>query len=138
MHTRYPTQVSRRTKMPEPSEDSGLEVLLALYRKEESDRQHKPIGLTRIVNMDAAAEGDWKVSVFASFEANGNTYDLRRVAEPLELVTVPRRDADFAVDLSLRRNSTVLQGENIEHEINQIMPAQISRFFLFDAELLSE
>ena len=38
----------------------------------------------------------------------------------------------------MRRDGKVLLGDDIEHEINQIMPSQIARFFLFDAELLGQ
>jgi DNA sulfur modification protein DndD len=117
---------------------SLLNAIRWCFYGEALDRQLNPISLPLIVNSDAADEGEWRVSVYVSFEANGNTYDLRRVATLRELVARPRRDEDFTIEVSLRRNSTVLHGDQIEHEINQIMPAEISRFFLFDAELLEQ
>ena len=102
------------------------------------DRQNAPIGRVQLINRDAADADEWRMAVFVSFEANGKSYDLRRTLEVRELVAEPHRDEDFLEDLSLRRNGNVLVGDDIEHELNQVMPEQIARFFLFDAELLSE
>jgi DNA sulfur modification protein DndD len=102
------------------------------------DRDLRKINLPDISNMDARAEGDWTFSVFAKFESGGHRYDLRRVARPREHVHTPRHDSDFDVETGLTRDDQVIRGDEIEHEINQLMPHQISRFFLFDAELLAE
>jgi DNA sulfur modification protein DndD len=117
---------------------SLLNAIRWCFYGEALDRQLNAIALPKIVNKEAAGEGDWEVSVFTTFEANGHNYDLRRVAKLRDLVDAPRRDDDFEPTLSMRRDGKVLQGDAIEHEINQIMPSQIARFFLFDAELLEQ
>ena len=38
----------------------------------------------------------------------------------------------------MKKNGSILSPSDCEHELNVIMPQQISRFFLFDAELLQE
>ncbi len=101
-------------------------------------RGSRPIDLTKIVNRDSVDAGDYKVSVRLLFEANGSQYDLRREATARDNVVHPRNEGDFNVALSLRKDTQILSGEAIDHEINQLIPEQISRFFLFDGELLKE
>lgn len=101
-------------------------------------RHLKEIERVNIVNIDAAKENDWNVSVSIIFESNGHEYDLRRTMHPKEMIYKPKNDNDFLVEIGLRKDGSVLRADQIEHEINQIMPEDIARFFLFDGELLQE
>lgn len=101
-------------------------------------RHSRPIALHEVVNSEAALEDDWRVEVELQFEANGFLYDLRRKATRKHMVATPSRPEDFTVSLHLSRNGEVLRGDQIEAEIAQFAPEQISRFFLFDGELLQE
>ncbi len=101
-------------------------------------RHSRPIALQEIVNSEAAFEDDWRVEVEIQFEANGYLYDLRRKATRKHMVATPSRPEDFTVSLHLSRDGEVLRGDQIEAEIAQFAPEQISRFFLFDGELLQE
>lgn len=101
-------------------------------------RHLKMLDLANMVNADAAARGEHRIAVYLRFEANGHEYDLRRVAEPRELVMTPRNAGDFRIELSLRKDGRVMRGDEVEHELNQLAPEQVSRFFLFDGELLQE
>jgi DNA sulfur modification protein DndD len=101
-------------------------------------RHLKVLDLAKMVNSDAAARGDHRMAVYLRFEANGYEYDLRRVAEPRDLVVTPRNSGDFRIDVSLRKDGRVMRGDEVEHELNQLAPEQVSRFFLFDGELLQE
>lgn len=101
-------------------------------------RHSRPIGLHDIANRESARAGDWKVQVFIEFEANGYKYDLRRTADRRAHVAIPGRPEDFQVSVHLTRDNIVMSGDQIEPEIDQFAPEQISRFFLFDGELLQE
>jgi DNA sulfur modification protein DndD len=101
-------------------------------------RHGRPIDTAHLVNSDAVADGDYAVSVRLKFEAGGRTYELRRSAELRDSVVRPRNNGDFHVEVVLRRDGSVLTGEELDHELNQLMPEQVSRFFLFDGELLQE
>lgn len=101
-------------------------------------RHSREIALHDIVNKNAAQGGDWKVQVFIQFEANGVKYDLRRTADRRAHIVTPVRPEDFLVTVHLSRDGAVISGDQIEAEIDQITPEQISRFFLFDGELLQE
>lgn len=101
-------------------------------------RHSIPIPLQELPNKEAASEGDWTVEVHATFEANGHTYDLRRRAEKRASVATPTRPEDFQVQVFLKKDGMAVQGDLVEAEINLIAPQQVSRFFLFDGELLQE
>ena len=101
-------------------------------------RHSMTIPLHEILNKEAAVEGDWTVEVHVEFEANGHTYDLRRRAEKRSAVAIPRRPDDFQTQVFLLKDGIPVQGDLVEAEINGIVPQQVSRFFLFDGELLGE
>ncbi len=101
--------------------------------------RHKAlIGLEKIFNIEAVNEGDTEFSVEISFEAGGNTYELTRIAKKHQFIAKPERDSDFDVHVFLKKNGDALPGYQIESEINLYAPEQVSRFFLFDGELLQE
>jgi DNA sulfur modification protein DndD len=101
-------------------------------------RHSRLVPLQDIVNKDAALSNDWRVEVFIRFEAGGQMYDLRRTATRRAHVTVPMRSEDFIIETLLSRDGMVISGDQVEVEINQFTPEKISRFFLFDGELLQE
>lgn len=96
------------------------------------------IPLHEILNKEAALEGEWTIEVHIEFEANGHAYDLRRRAEKRATVGTPNRPEDFQSQVYLRKDGIPVQGDLVEAEINGIAPQQVSRFFLFDGELLGE
>jgi DNA sulfur modification protein DndD len=51
---------------------------------------------------------------------------------------VPQRAEDFQVQVHLSDDNIPVQGDLIDAKINDIAPEQVSRFFLFDGELLQE
>ena len=101
-------------------------------------RHSRPIPLPQIVNRDAALLDDWRVEVHVRFEANGHAYDLRRVADRKQVVATPSKTDDFTRQIHLTRDGSAVSGDQVEAEIGLIAPKQISRFFLFDGELLQE
>jgi len=101
-------------------------------------RHLREIPLHQLLNTDAAAEQDWTLEVHVRFDVDGHTYDLRRRAQKKPLIAQPTRPEDFEVTVGLQKDGMALRSDVIESEINQIAPQQISRFFLFDGELLQE
>lgn len=96
------------------------------------------IPLPRLVNSEAAAQGDWSMSVVLRFVALGSSYVLTRTATKKEFVSTPTRPDDFVVSVFLERDGDVLLADDIDREIAKFAPEQVSRFFLFDGELLQE
>ena len=94
--------------------------------------------LSEMTNTEAAAEGRYGFSVVLDMTNDGNTYRLTRQLALRPGITKPAGEEDFEKVLSLRKNGYILSPEDREHELNIIMPEQVARFFLFDAELLQE
>lgn len=101
-------------------------------------RHLRTIPRVNLVNMDAAAEGNWSTSVVLKFNHGDRLYELRRQITKKEYISEPRTDADFEESVGLRIDGEVLTADKITNEINQVIPEEISRFFLFDGELLQE
>lgn len=117
---------------------SILNAIRWAFYGEAVGRHSRPIPLQEIVNKDAALADDWRVEVHVKFDANGHAYDLRRVAERRQLVATPSKPEDFTRSIHLTRDGSAVSGDQVEAEIGLIAPKQISRFFLFDGELLQE
>lgn len=117
---------------------SILNALRWAFYGEAVGRHSRPIPLHEIVNKDAALEDDWRVDVHVKFETNGHTFDLRRVAEKRRLVASPTKPEDFKLSVYMTKDGAVVPGDQVEANIGHIAPKQISRFFLFDGELLQE
>lgn len=101
-------------------------------------RHLRTIPRVNLVNMDAAAEGDWLMSITLKFSYSEKQYELRRQITKKEHISEPRSDSDFEEIVGLRVDGEVLTADKIVNEVNQVVPEEISRFFLFDGELLQE
>ena len=101
-------------------------------------RHLREIELHRLLNSEAALEGDWEMEVSVKFKADGHGYDLRRRSVKKTLVATPSKPEDFDTILALLKDGIAVNGNLIEAEINKFIPEQVSRFFLFDGELLQE
>lgn len=117
---------------------SILNAIRWAFYGEAVGRHSRPTPLQEIVNTDAALADDWRVEVHVKFDANGHAYDLRRVAERRQMVATPSKPEDFTRSIHLTRDGSAVSGDQVEAEIGLIAPKQISRFFLFDGELLQE
>ena len=117
---------------------SILNAIRWAFYGEALGRHSRPIPLQDIVNKEAALADDWRVEAHVKFDANGYAYDLRRVADRRQLVAAPSKPEDFTVSIHLTRDGSVVAGDQVEAEIGLIAPQQVSRFFLFDGELLQE
>jgi DNA sulfur modification protein DndD len=109
----------------------------ALYGKT-MDRLSREIPLYDLVNSEARDAGDFMISVKLRFEVGNTEYELFRSAEPDDLVARPRANHQFRQESMLRRNGVVQKGEDIQNFVNTFIPEDISRFYLFDGELLDE
>lgn len=101
-------------------------------------RHLRKISLHLLPNREAVNEGARRMETRIEFEANGSQYDLRRVATMKNLVAKPERPEDIQVDTYMQKDGVAIPGNEIDAEINQFAPEQVSRFFLFDGELLQE
>lgn len=94
--------------------------------------------LREIENKEAAEENNFGFSVTLNFSNETDLYELKRSFTKRDDIQIPSHDDDYENSVFLKKNGDILPEEAREHELNQIMPEQVSRFFLFDAELLEE
>ncbi len=87
-------------------------------------------------NRERASEGHFGFTVSLEFAYDGQIYELIRDCTPR--VARPTSDADYDQSVLLRRGRSVLGPQERERALQQILPKEISRFFLFDGELLRE
>jgi len=92
--------------------------------------------LHSLSNRERASRGEYGFSVSLSFEFDGEPYELVRECAPK--VEPPERDSDYSQDAMLRRGQQVLGPQERDSALARIFPKEISRFFLFDGELLQE
>ncbi len=101
-------------------------------------RHLREITKANLINRDAVDEKDWVMSVTLHFVHDSKNYVLNRKITGRENTIRPRNNADFVDHVGLKVDDTVIPGDAIDNEINQVMPREVSRFFLFDGELLQE
>lgn len=101
-------------------------------------RHLNEISLEKLLNTEAAQEGDCRVEVAIEFQANGSSYSLKRTATQKKLVSTATKKEDFEMALGMQKDGAAITSDAIEREINKFVPEQVSRFFLFDGELLQE
>lgn len=95
--------------------------------------------LHQIGNWETVKEkGKYGFKVVLDFEDDGRKYQLTREYKPRSGVTTPQSDFDYQQDVYLMRNGSVLGPDECHSELARIMPEAVSRFFLFDGELLQQ
>ena len=97
------------------------------------------IALHQIGNWETAKEkGKYGFKVVLEFSHEGSKYQLTREHRPRTGVTRPETDMDYQQDCFLSKDGTVLGPDQRDSELARIMPETVSRFFLFDGELLQQ
>lgn len=100
-------------------------------------RGMKATSLHKVGNWEQAVQGKYGFETQLEFDYEGREYKLTRSCRPRPGVT-PAGDDDYVVEYYLQRDGSVLGPQQAEAELKRILPEQISRFFLFDGELLQE
>lgn len=101
-------------------------------------RGEREISPEEFINWESKEEGNHSFKVTLEFEFEGEDYELIREFRPKTEGIEPRSAEEYIEDGFLRENGTVLGPEEQEQRLNTILPRQISRFFLFDGELLQQ
>jgi len=103
------------------------------------DRRHSnqfsPTG--KLVHLDALQNQE-SASVTLTFSCRGNKYQIVREIHPQAEFNGDAEDLPCKVTLHFFKNGEALKFGEVESEINQILPQEISRFFIFDGEQLQE
>lgn len=118
----------------------GKTTLLNLFRYALFGRfqyRHETVDdILKLVNREGVKAGKYDFKVVLKMLHDGKQYDLIRQYSVRPGVSVPTRNDDYVPDSFLKIDGHF--APNIEHELAMIMPEEVSRFFLFDGELLQE
>lgn len=96
-------------------------------------RAGRPKSTVSLINLDALAANELYMSVTIDFEHNGKSYELER---HVQSTFPPTLDAHLERKASLKRNGHFILERTIQETIAGILHDEISRFFLFDGEML--
>lgn len=89
-------------------------------------------------NIEGRNDGVYGFSVVLKMINDSTVYELTRQYRKRDGVDVPVHEEDYEKRMFLKKGGAMLSQVDSEHELNIIMPEQVSRFFLFDGELLQE
>ena len=87
-------------------------------------------------NRDLAAAGHWGFTVTLDVRFDGDEFQIVRTVTPK--IATPTSDDDFTVEVYVRRGGTTLGPADRASLVEQMLPRDVARFFLFDGELLTE
>lgn len=109
----------------------------AIYGKFQN-RRGSAVDLTALTNRESRIEGRYGFKVILNLEYGDDAYKLTRQYKLRTGISRPTKNDDYEQEISLKKGATVLSNADAEHMLRLIMPAEVSRFFLFDGELLQE
>lgn len=101
-------------------------------------RGSREISPEQFINWESKEEGKYSFKVALHFEEEESQYELVRQFSPKDSVAVPEADDDYIEEVYLVKDGSVTGPEERERELTRILPQQVSRFFLFDGELLQQ
>ena len=102
------------------------------------DKYNRQLNYLDLLNYTAANNSIYEFQVIIEFEANNHHFKITRNVSVKETITTPQNDNDFIERPFFEKDGKVLKGSQIVHEMILIAPEAVSRFFLFDGELLQE
>lgn len=101
-------------------------------------RGGRAIDLSHFPNEVAVSEGDYSYAVEVGFGFDKDSYVLVRGSERKRTSTSPFGPLDYQQFLLLMKNGDVLSHSDAVEELGKVLPESVSRFFLFDGELLQQ
>lgn len=100
------------------------------------NRNYEECQLANFVNLDAVdAQKNMSVKLFMTYD--GDEYELTRMLKRVP-GTSGKNDADYDHKLYLKHSGSMMGQDEAEHFLNTVLPEKISRFYLFDGELLRQ
>jgi len=138
----FPTDAHRNILLIHGSNTYGKTSILRAIRwvlyGRAFDKNNKQLGYLDLLNYTAANDANYEFQVIIEFEANNHLYKITRNVAVKETISTPQNDTDFIERPYFQKDGNVVKGTEIVHEMNLIAPEPVSRFFLFDGELLQE
>lgn len=115
-----------------------LNAFKYVFFKTVRGRRGNLIDYMGLMNDEALDAGRYEFSVVLFMDEDGDKFTLTRGAKSRIPDKRPVCSEDFKEFESLQKNSQILSSTQMKRELERIMPQDISRFFLFDGELLDE
>lgn len=120
----------------------GKTTLLNLFRYalfgRFQNRRGAEVDLTGMSNIEGRTEGKYGFKVILRMVNDSTRYELTRQYTVRKGIEKPSKNDDYEEKVFLKEEGSILPPEAREHVLNLIMPQEVSRFFLFDGELLQE
>jgi DNA sulfur modification protein DndD len=109
---------------------------------EAKDRAGGSMPTRKLINGDAWGDGDRRVSVTLEVIDRDGHEDtpvrLKRQRQARARAADPSAEKDFTTHCDVQVAGNILAADKFDDTVNSMLPPEISRFFLFDGELLRE
>lgn len=102
------------------------------------NRRGSNVDLTMLSNRESRLEGRFGFKVVLHMQYDDNQFELTRQYKLRPGIKKPTKNDDYEQSTYLKKGGAILSVADMEHVLKIIMPDQVSRFFLFDGELLQE
>lgn len=102
------------------------------------NRRGTDVDLAGMSNIEGRVDGHYDFKVVLRMLNDGKRYELTRQYIVRAGIEVPLKNDDYEQRVYLKEDGSILPVEARDHILNLIMPQEVSRFFLFDGELLQE
>lgn len=112
-------------------------IRYALFGKYQN-RRGADVDLPSLANLEGKKDGKYDFKVVLKMLNDGIHYELTRQYVVRKGISSPLKNDDYEEHIFLKKEGAILSSDQREHELNLIMPDEVSRFFLFDGELLQE
>lgn len=112
-------------------------IRYALFGKYQN-RRGLDVDLPSLANIEGKKDGKYDFKVVLKMLNDGAHYELTRQYVVRKGISHPTKNDDYEEHVFLKKEGSILSQDQREHELNLIMPDEVSRFFLFDGELLQE
>lgn len=112
-------------------------IRYALFGKYQN-RRGANVDLPSLANLEGKKDGKYDFKVVLKMLNDGVRYELTRQYVVRRGILHPQKNDDYEEHVFLKKEGAILSPDQREHELNLIMPSEVSRFFLFDGELLQE
>ena len=98
-----------------------------------SESKHEPL-----LNVTAHEEKIYDFGVWIKFEHNDAEYELDRSYSKKSGITIPRRNNHMEETFTIRNLDTGSYVQEKQKFVNDILPEDLARFFMFDGERITE
>ena len=102
------------------------------------DRDGNVDNFLSFINEAGMDEGKYTFKVTLDLEDGGKVYRIVRSIAVVPGVDKPTSNSDLYTVLRVNESGSILSSADSEHFVKGIMTKEVSRFFLFDGELLTE